>query len=50
MSPVGTKLPIRDVRCPVAVGGKPDMVRKANSVEIDPCATSGRPVRVVAND
>jgi hypothetical protein len=32
MSPtsgIGTKLPIRDVRNPVAIGGKPDMARTA---------------------
>ncbi len=29
MSPVGTKLPIPDVRYPVANGGKSDMVRAA---------------------
>ncbi|TMJ51930.1 MAG: hypothetical protein E6G85_13150 [Alphaproteobacteria bacterium] len=28
-SSTGTKLPSRDVRCPVANGGKPDMTRAA---------------------
>ncbi len=30
MSVVGTKLPIRDVRISVAVGGKPDMMPTAH--------------------
>src|ERR1700730_7379126 len=32
-SEFGTKLPIRDIRCLVAIGGRPDMARTAKSVE-----------------
>jgi hypothetical protein len=38
MSVVGTKLPIRDVCCPVATGGKPDITPRPVSVAIGaPC-------------
>jgi hypothetical protein len=39
MTVVGTKLPTFDIRYTVAIGGKPDMTRTANSVENDPQQT-----------
>jgi hypothetical protein len=36
MSPIGTKLPIRDVRSSAATGGKPDMPKWPESVAPDP--------------
>jgi hypothetical protein len=41
MSGVGTKLPFRDVHCPVANGGRPDMAGRAHFVETDPNQISG---------